>query len=743
MARPTHKAVADELNVPISSVAIVREVLAGTSADAVRARRDRGISDAARWLAERRRCADAAAAICNSVIAAIREIDGIPMEEIMRTGTLFIRVSLDRIEDNPFQTRIEYGDVGELAESLLKMRPVRPETSGLLQVPPARIVLNGHVLNPAEYGGVAPCLGDEPHARVQLAAGHRRYRAFQSLHEGRDEYATFPVDVQVLDDRAMADIAWEENAKRKNLNAIEEAQALRRAMERFGWSQAKVGLRWGLSQSAVANKLRLLGLPEDAQAAIRSGQISERHGRALLKAAGKSERIYERAAEDILPPMVVLEIEKKAEAHSLVSKQHFWKVTAEGDPRCRVCGESAAAMTSGKVYWDGKEDFLCLACYRAATGWVPPSVAQAEQVIKRAIQAESRRLDMAEWPFDVVVGQGDSQIRSARCVDCQFREAQDDVEWCLDAACFKRKRVHWYGYLRARLHEHLLKIFGDTAPVDDGYDGYDLRSTDEVDVALVRDGICAPGKCKRLRFRYYTYKTVHCLKPCAELPFGYNCNNSSSHRACQQRYLKSLQNKDEAVAEDQARQEAAGRRERVGQYLARAQQSLARALLDKHDGAWRGLIRLFDSPVPGKDQSASDSAMQIARRMLDAQAKYIEWTIWNDEDSVEQAIGRVRDHMAKLGVAMLPSLDDLIRKLERIERFVLYDAFHPRSDLTLEQVDGNMDNVDKIGVQLEEMYQAQQISADDYDLFAKRLAALEQALNISREMARIDSADSE
>lgn len=100
---------------------------------------------------------------------------------------MICRVPLERIFDNPFQTRTVYTEIEELTQSILKMREARRETSGLIQVPPARIIMaNGKagwkVLNPDEYGGVESCLSDEDSAFLQLAAGHRRFRAFAQLH---------------------------------------------------------------------------------------------------------------------------------------------------------------------------------------------------------------------------------------------------------------------------------------------------------------------------------------------------------------------------------------------------------------------------------------------------------------------------------------------------------------------------------------------------------------------------------
>jgi len=200
------------------------------------------------------------------------------------------RIPLEQIEDNPFQVRLDYSGIAELAGSIAAMALIKADTSGLLQVPPARIVMlsvdgQDHVvIDPARYGGSKAYLSDWPHAVVQLAAGHRRLRAFRHLAEnGHTDYATFPVDIQVLDDQAMDDIAAAENANRQDLSVIEEALSLQRAMEVFGLSQAEVGARrGGLTQAAVSNKIRLLALPDWCRQLIHQGDITERHGRAVL-----------------------------------------------------------------------------------------------------------------------------------------------------------------------------------------------------------------------------------------------------------------------------------------------------------------------------------------------------------------------------------------------------------------------------------------------------------------------------
>jgi len=78
-------------------------------------------------------------------------------------------------------------------------------------------------------------------------------------------------------------IALVENLQRRDLDFIEEAQGISRLIKMFGMSQEEAARRIGKSQSAVANKLRLLKLPQDVLESLRENALTERHGRALLR----------------------------------------------------------------------------------------------------------------------------------------------------------------------------------------------------------------------------------------------------------------------------------------------------------------------------------------------------------------------------------------------------------------------------------------------------------------------------
>lgn len=111
----------------------------------------------------------------------------------------------------------------------------------------------------------------------EIIAGERRFRAMTSL--GWEEV---PAIVRQLSDKETASIALIENLQREELTAIEEAHAYSNLLEIQEITQEALAQRLGKSQSAVANKLRLLKLPEAAQQALLTRSITERHARALL-----------------------------------------------------------------------------------------------------------------------------------------------------------------------------------------------------------------------------------------------------------------------------------------------------------------------------------------------------------------------------------------------------------------------------------------------------------------------------
>ena len=114
--------------------------------------------------------------------------------------------------------------------------------------------------------------------KYELIAGERRLRAAKHLG-----WETISVIVRNLNDTETASIALIENIQREELSVTEEARAYEKLLEMHSLTQEALAQRLGKSQSTIANRLRLLTLPEEVQQKLLEKQISERHARALMK----------------------------------------------------------------------------------------------------------------------------------------------------------------------------------------------------------------------------------------------------------------------------------------------------------------------------------------------------------------------------------------------------------------------------------------------------------------------------
>lgn len=159
-------------------------------------------------------------------------------------------IPLGRIRPNPQQPRRSFDEEG-LAELAASIR-----SCGILQPLTVRRAGEGY----------------------ELVAGERRLRAARiaGLRE-------VPCLVAQVGEEDSALLALMENLQRRDLDCWEEAQAIARLISRYGLSQEEAARRLGRAQPTVANKLRLLRLPEDVRALLRENGLTERHARALLR----------------------------------------------------------------------------------------------------------------------------------------------------------------------------------------------------------------------------------------------------------------------------------------------------------------------------------------------------------------------------------------------------------------------------------------------------------------------------
>ena len=128
----------------------------------------------------------------------------------------------------------------------------------------------------AKYGVIQPIVVRKTADKYEIIAGERRYKA--ACLAGLQ---TIPAIINNTDDNTSAEIALLENLQRKNLTVIEEAQSYKKLIDR-GFTQDEIANKLGISQSSIANKLRLLTLPREVREALLYNRISERHARSLL-----------------------------------------------------------------------------------------------------------------------------------------------------------------------------------------------------------------------------------------------------------------------------------------------------------------------------------------------------------------------------------------------------------------------------------------------------------------------------
>ena len=143
-------------------------------------------------------------------------------------------------------------------------------------------------------GILQPLLLARDGGRYTIIAGERRWRAARLA-----ELKTVPAIVRDWDDVRRQEAALIENIQREDLNAIEEAQGVRRLMEECALTQEQVSVRLGRSRPAVANLLRLLSLPKAMQDAVTDGRLSAGHARVLagIDDGGRREALFQFALD--------------------------------------------------------------------------------------------------------------------------------------------------------------------------------------------------------------------------------------------------------------------------------------------------------------------------------------------------------------------------------------------------------------------------------------------------------------
>lgn len=194
---------------------------------------------------------------------------------------LIKEVNVSEIQANPYQPRQMFDEVklNELAASIKKHGVIQPL-----------------IVTKRLEGG------------YELVAGERRFKA--SKKSGLQKV---PVIIKKIDDKEKIEWALIENIQRDDLNAIEEADAYQRLIDKFNYNQEEIALQVGKSRSTIANTLRLLELSSNLKKLIRLNKISEGHGRTLLGLEDENER-------DILAEKIIRNKLSVRETEKIVKK---------------------------------------------------------------------------------------------------------------------------------------------------------------------------------------------------------------------------------------------------------------------------------------------------------------------------------------------------------------------------------------------------------------------------------------
>lgn len=289
-------------------------------------------------------------------------------------------VPLSRLQPNPYQPRQHYDPRGivELAINIYSMKSSFPQTRGLQQIPMARPVF-------AIGGKTMPWTKEMDPFRLgpagngfQLHFGHRRWMAFRLLYgihsdllfpdykipaelsallpsAPDSDYGSMPILFAYADDQQMWQAAMSENANRKDISVIEEAAALQRAVTEFGLSVEEAGQRAGYARSTTANKIRLLELPAAVQTEIVAGNLTERHGRELLRLVSDTDLCVQTARIAIEKAQTVAVLKGIVDNHA--------RTLEEQQRKARELDAVRAVLEAGYCL-PGQTDPLPVACLR-------------------------------------------------------------------------------------------------------------------------------------------------------------------------------------------------------------------------------------------------------------------------------------------------------------------------------------------------------------------------------------------
>ena len=237
----------------------------------------------------------------------------------------------DSIEPNPLQPRRNFSP--ETIESLARSI----ESQGVLQP----LVVRSKPGDPNRY---------------QLVAGERRLRAMRLLG-----LKAVPAVLREVPDENLLEAALVENIQREPLNPVEEAEAYRALLDRYGYTKEALAGRLGKDRSTIANMVRLLALPPLLKEDLAAGRLSAGHARALLNLPGADRQIALRGVV-IERGLSVRETERMAARAKRENPAARAKRKNPAAPHGRIAGENPGggnkAQDGARLQFDAVREML-------------------------------------------------------------------------------------------------------------------------------------------------------------------------------------------------------------------------------------------------------------------------------------------------------------------------------------------------------------------------------------------------
>lgn len=177
--------------------------------------------------------------------------------------------------------------------------------------------------------------------KYELIAGERRWRACQIAG-----LTDIPAVVRDIPDQAAAALSLIENIQRQDLNAIEEANALKRLIDEFGLTHQQTADAVGRSRAAITNQLRLIELPDNLKSMLERNELTSGHARALLSL--KDQKQQSRLAERIVTQQLSVRVTEQLVKQTLETKP-TQVLSTKPDVNIRALQDSLAETLGAKV----------------------------------------------------------------------------------------------------------------------------------------------------------------------------------------------------------------------------------------------------------------------------------------------------------------------------------------------------------------------------------------------------------